>query len=544
MPEGKPVSRQFGQPLPPAPPINGAGAHALLFGRFCLALGRRELLADGLPVPIGSRALDTLIVLIEARGELVTKNELLSRVWPSTTVEENNLQFQISTLRKALGRDRGFIKTESGRGYRFIADVAIGAFASRAGERGGVSDLGATPIAQLCEPPSNLPAPTSDLIGRDAEFSDVAPLVATNRLVTLVGAGGIGKTRLGIEVGRHLLPKFADGVWIAKLGPLSDPRLVPLAVATALGLSNVGDSCERLSAVLSSKRLLLVLDNCEHVIDAAARMAEALLHTSASLQVIATSREPLRAEGEWVYRVPSLDVPPDDAEAAEQVLQHSAARLFISRACAAGLSVRLDARIAAATTKICRRLDGIPLAIELAAASAAALGVEALASRLDERFSLLAGGRRTAPARHQTLRATLDWSYALLSEPERLVMRRLSVFGGSFTLQAASTVAASGEMIGVADVPHCLASLVRKSLAVSDVGSPVPLYRLLETTRAYAMEKLTESGEFETAARHLAAFGTDCTRNPNSIDDGVILPTSRNDHCTKRQAHVRDLQSV
>ena len=243
-PEGHPANRQVGQPLPQAAPTNGAGVHAFLFGRFCLVLRRRELLVDGLPVAIGNRAMDVLIVLIEARGELVTKDKLLSRVWPSTTVEENNLQFQISALRKVLGRDRDLIKTVSGRGYRFVADITVGGFAHHASEREVVSDQGAPAIAQLREPPSNLPAPTSDLVGREAQLSDVAPLVAANRFITLVGPGGIGKTRLGIELARRLLPNLADGVWVAELGSLSDPGLVWTVIATALGLTEVSASPE------------------------------------------------------------------------------------------------------------------------------------------------------------------------------------------------------------------------------------------------------------------------------------------------------------
>ncbi len=236
---------------------------------------------------------------------------------------------------------------------------------------------------------------------------------------------------------------------------------------------------------------------------AAASLAETLLHANASLKVLATSREPLRAEGEWVYRAPPLDVPPEDAADLETVLQHSAARLFIDRTRAAAPTALLGPGLAAATTKICRRLDGIPLAIELAAARAAALGVEALAARLDDRLSLLTDGRRTAPARHQTLRATLDWSYELLNEPERVVMRRLSIFVGDFTMEAACQAAGFGE-IGAAEVLRCVASLAAKSLVVADVGEGAPRCRLLETMRAYAMDKLTESGELETLMRRAA----------------------------------------
>jgi len=542
-PEGTPETRQVDHGVPTdAGRIDRPGAPVISFGRFSLLGHRRELLADGVPVPLGNRAIDVLMVLIEARGELVTKDELLSRVWTMMTVEENNLQFQISTLRKALGEDRGYINTVCRRGYRFTADITVGPRASPAGATAADPHTGHTATAHLREPPSNLPAPTSDLIGRETQLSDLAALVAANRLITLVGPGGIGKTRLGIELGRRLLSKFADGVWITELGPLSDPGLAPLAISTALGLSDAVDSPERLAAALSSKRLLLVLDNCEHLIDAAASIVETLLHTSASLKVIATSREPLRAEGESVYRVPPLDVPPNCTDAG-QVLQHSAVKLFIARTCAGEPTIHFDARIAAATAKICRRLDGIPLALELAAASAVALGVEALADRLDEGFGLLTAGRRTAPARHQTLRATFDWSHALLNEPERHVLRRLSIFGGAFTMEAATVVAVRGD-IAAFDVGALLASLIRKSLVVSDFVGPVPRYRLLETTRAYAIDKLTESGEYESVAKRLIASGSPCIAEADSRNEGVLRSTLRNDRHPRRRARVRDPRST
>jgi predicted ATPase/DNA-binding winged helix-turn-helix (wHTH) protein len=486
--------------------VTVAGTTIAQFGRFRLDPHRRELLAGGAPVAIGSRALDVLIALIEARGELATKDELMSRVWPGTVVEEHNLHFQISTLRKALGPDRGFIKTISGRGYRFVAEII-----TLADHEEAASDPGAAPAVQCRDvlAPTNLPAPMSDLVGREVQLSEVADLVAAHRLVTQVGAGGIGKTRLGMEVGRRSLRKFADGVWLIELGPLSDPELVLPTIATVLGLAEAGTATlEGLAAALASRHLLLLLDNCEHVIDAVARTVEMLLRTSISLQVIGTSREPLRLEGECVYRVPPLDVPADDTENIEEVLQHSAVRLFIARARAAERDLSLDARTVAAMVTICRQLDGIPLAIELAAASAAALGVEGVASRLDNRFGLLADGRRTALARHQTLRATLDWSYELLPEPERMVMRRLSIFAGDFAIEAAARVAANGE-VAASEVVHCLSNLVTKSLVASDTSSPTTRFRLLETTRAYGLEKLTESGEFDQAARRHAEYYRD-----------------------------------
>lgn len=475
------------------------------FGRFRLAPHRRELLADGVLVPIGGRALDVLIVLIEARGKLVTKDEFLDRVWCGTIVEENTLQFQISMLRKALGEDNGFIKTISGRGYCFIADIETPADQEPAPADQGIV---AAPHVPDLPPSTNLPALTSDLVGREAQLSELADVVATHRLVTLSGIGGIGKTRLGLELARRLLPKFPDGVWLAELGSLSDPDQVLPAIAGVLGLADTPASPERLAAALASKHLLLMIDNCEHLIGAAARVAEALLHAGTSLRVIATSREPLRADGEFVCPVPALDVPEEGADDAEDVLRHSAVRLFIARARAAGLGLSLDARCGATITKICRRLDGIPLAIELAATGAAVLGVDGVASRLDDRFSLLTEGRRTATARHRTLRATFDWSYELLPERERLVMRRLAIFPGGFTLQEAEAVVGDSDD-AEDEITSQVLGLVGKSLVIADVRGSEPRYRLLETTRAYGLEKLGASGEFEgTAQRHAEYVGS------------------------------------
>ncbi|HTB50005.1 MAG TPA: hypothetical protein VK701_03435, partial [Solirubrobacteraceae bacterium] len=337
---------------------------------------------------------------------------------------------------------------------------------------------------------------------REAELSKATALVTVRRLVSLVGAGGIGKTRLGFEVARNLLPKFANGVWVAELGVLSDPELVPVTVATATGLELPAGAVtpERVATALGAKELLLVLDNCEHVIDAAASMAEALLSANSATYVMATSREPLRAEDEYLYRVRPLAVPAAGAEDIEDLLRYGAVRLFVSRVRATDPHFAPDQRIAPAISAICRRLDGIALAIELAAARAAALGVEEVAAHLDDRFHLLTGGRRTALPRHQTLRSTLDWSYELLSEAERVVFRRLSIFAGSFALAEATAVAASGE-IAAPEVVDCVANLAAKSLVMIDVSVATVRYRLLETTRAYAREKLAESGELGQVRR-------------------------------------------
>jgi predicted ATPase len=464
-------------------------SQALEFGRFRIVPHRRELLVDGRAVELGGRAFDTLLILVEGRGTVLSKDELMRRIWPDRVVEENNLEVQISVLRKVLGTDRGLIRTVAGRGYQFTGDVRVPVHAE------------ATPAAPLSV--SNLPAPVSERVGRDVEIQEAMALVTHHRLVTLTGPGGIGKTRLGLEVARRLLPTFPDGVFLAELAPLATTDLVPVTVAAVLGLPLTGASVspDRIGAAIGPKRLLLLLDNCEHLVEAAARLAEAILRASPGAAVLSTSREPLRAAGEHVYRVPPLAMPAEDADT-EEVLRHDAVRLFVARAHAAEAGFRPDPREAAAIAAICRRLDGIPLAIELAAARVPALGTLGIAARLHDRFALLTSGHRTALPRQQTLRATLDWSYELLSERERTVLRRLAVFAGSFTLEAAMDVV-SGLGQSPMDVVHTLADLVTKSLVSADVPGRA-LYRLLETMRAYALEKLVETGEFDRLARRHA----------------------------------------
>ncbi len=483
---------------------NARGASCLEFGRYRLFPLQRELRVGEERVPLGSRALDVLLVLIEARGDLVTKEELLARAWPGIVVEESNIQVQISALRRALGAQRNLIVTVPLRGYRFVGEVRRVEPVSTAGMN----------AAERAVVPTNLPAPVADFIGRESELVTVRELLRHNRLVTLVGTGGIGKTRLALEAARAALAEFPDGVWLAELAPLTDPQLVASAVHAALGLQAGGGrwTAERLAAALRARRLLLVLDNCEHLIGATAREAEALLHAAPELRLLATSQEPLGIEGECTLRLRPLEFPAEDAAGAAAAERHAAVRLFVARARAADPQFALDERNAATVVTICRRLDGIPLAIELAAARSAALGVDGLAQRLDLRFHVLTGGRRTALPRHQTLRATLDWSHRLLAEPDRIVLRRLAVFAGSFTLEAAGRVVTDGALPEW-EVVSRIAELVDKSLVVADTAGPERRYRLLETTHAYAMEKLADSGEFgplaRLHARHMRAHLTD-----------------------------------
>ena len=304
----------------------------IAFGRFLVLPHRRELLADGQPVKLGGRAFDVLLALIEARGAVLTKDALITRVWPDRIVEENALQSQMSALRMALGADRDLVRTVSGRGYQFIGEVRP---VPSADDNAGADAVATKPASVV--PMTNLPEPLSELIGRDDEIGEILNLAAAHRLVTLTGAGGIGKTRIALALARELLPHFADGVWLAEFSPLNDPGLVPATVAAALGLEPGGSeiSVQRVAQMLTGRRLLLVLDTCEHVIDGTAMLAEAVLRAGSTVYILATSREPLQVEGEWVFPVSPLAVPVENADNESDPLQYGAVRLFIERARAA-----------------------------------------------------------------------------------------------------------------------------------------------------------------------------------------------------------------
>jgi predicted ATPase/DNA-binding winged helix-turn-helix (wHTH) protein len=471
---------------------------ALSFGEHLLFPRRRQLLLGAQPVELGAKAFDTLLVLVEAEGRLVSKDELLRRVWPDTVVNDANVTAQISLLRKALGNGWDLVKTDTGRGYRFTGEVRKIANAADA-----IPKL--SHIRTLTEATTNLPTPLSSLVGREQNLKALLHRVTTQRLVTLVGPGGIGKTQLALRAARLALADFTDGAWLVELDALGDAELIPHAVARVLGIPSRANHnlLDQIVAGLRGKRLLLVVDNCEHLVAPVAEIIERLLRGVPELHVLATSREALVAEGEQLYPVRPLSFPATDISDVSAGLEHSAVQLFAERARAANPLFVLDDRSMPGVAKICRRLDGLPLAIELAAATVTKIGVEMLARRLDDRFRLLTGGRRTALRRHQTLSAVFDWGFELLSLAEQTVLRRIAIFAGSFSLESGGFVAA-GDGLDAAQATDIVMQLVQKSLVTFDVRRSMARYRLLDTTRGYALAKLRESGEFPAVARRHA----------------------------------------
>jgi len=474
-------------------------------GDWEVDLARRELRAKGGVIPLGGRAFEVLEVLIESAGELVTKNDLMGRIWPGAIAEESTLYVHMHALRKAFRSDRGMLKTVSGRGYRLLGDWAVRheSILSDAVDLEPMEMSGGLFQA-------NIPLAAPKLIGRDAAVRQLQELMSAYRAVTLTGPGGIGKTSLALELARNLLPDVKGDAWFVELASLSDPGLVPSAVAATLGLKLDGKqiSPERVAQAIGGNRVLLVLDNCEHVIDAAARLLETVVRRCPATSVIATSREALRIDGEHIYRVSALDVPAEYEQQPDLVCRSSAVQLLVARATAFGPGWSMHGDSVAAIAAICRRLDGIPLAIELAAGRVATLGAQEVAARLDDRFEILRMGRRTALPRQQTLLATLDWSHALLTDAERATLRRLGVFAGYFSLEAALVVV-SDAVLRPDEVTDCVSSLVAKSLVVVEHEATGTLCRLLETTRAYALRMLDAAKERDAFCRRHAAYHLD-----------------------------------
>jgi predicted ATPase/DNA-binding winged helix-turn-helix (wHTH) protein len=481
-----------GQALPSA---TGAPDVATSFGDFRLYPGRHLLVRDQEPVPIGSRALDILIALTERPGELLTKDELIARAWPNTIVEESNLRAQIAVLRRALSQDQSTARciiAVPSRGYRFIAPI------SRSELPNGTTEDAA---------PNNLPRQLTQPIGREEAIEIIEGRVQRSRLVSIVGPGGIGKTTVGVRVAEQLCSSYEHGVCFMDLAPLRHPSSLPSLLASQLRLPEItGDTVSLVTAHLRNRQMLLVFDSCELVLDAAAGLAEILLREAPGIGILATSREALRVEGESVYRLPALDMPPlGSGLTAADALAFPAIRLFVDRATSSGSEFTFDDDEAPIVTHICRQLDGLALAIELAAGRVEAFGTRGIAELLNDRLRLLTGGRRTALPRHQTLAAMIDWSYGALSREEQAVLRGLAVFAGEFGREAAAAVAFDAHA-NEGDIPGQLAQLVAKSLLAVDTHGKAARYRLLDTTRAFAESKLQEEGEVSLVVQRLARY--------------------------------------
>jgi predicted ATPase/DNA-binding winged helix-turn-helix (wHTH) protein len=465
------------------------------FGPFRLRPAERVLERDGVPLKIGSRALDVLTTLIERAPQVVSKRDLMAHAWGTLVVDEGSLRFHIAALRKILGSSKSgsrYIMNVAGRGYCFAAPVT-----SKTAKLTHSEGVASSP------PAVRLPKRPTRVLGRDGVIRDLTRQLRERRFVSIVGPGGIGKTTVALVVAHEVLSEFAGAVHFLDLAAIKDPQLVASALASQLGVSVVSHNpIPMILALLSERSVLILLDSCEHVIEPVAKLAEELFRGAPQVHLLATSREALRTEGEWVHHLSPLECPPRDAISltATQALSFPAVRLFVEQVEASGYPLQLSDTEAPIVADLCRRLDGIALALELAARSVGVYGIKGTASLLDHHFNLL-GGRRTATPRHRTLTATLDWSHGLLSETERLVLRRLAIFVGAFSLEAAIAVVD----LDAAQVTGTLARLVEKSLVSLDV-SAVARYRLLDTTRAYVLEKLATSGEQKTIARRHAEY--------------------------------------
>lgn len=500
------------------------------FGPFQLYRDRKMLLENGRLVRLGSRAIDLLVALVERAGEVVGKNELMACVWPDSVVEENNLRVHIASLRKCLGDGQAgarYIVNVAGRGYCFVALVARGA--------GSVS-----PLRSGADVRGNLPALISRPVGRVETVVALTKLLSKQRLVTIVGAGGIGKSTAALCVAERLGEVFRHNIFFADLSAIVGPSMVATAIASAVGTSLLAnDPVGSLIANLPDTRMLLLLDNCEHVIAHVADIAVRLLRATQSV-ILATSREPLLADGEHVYQLASLDVPPStEGLSCKAALGYASVQLFAERAMNGSDSFALTDANAATVATICRMLDGVPLAIEIVAARAALVGINALDLGSEDSDILAVVGRRTASSRHRSIRATLDWSYRHLSAVECAVLQRLSVFRGRFS--AASAVAvATGDSIAAAHVLEAVMSLAAKSLLSTDVSDVEFSYRLLHVTRMYASELLFASGDAPRAQRRHAEHWRNFLEA--AIRDYVSLTRTR--WMTLHQSSIDDVRAA
>jgi predicted ATPase/DNA-binding winged helix-turn-helix (wHTH) protein len=473
---------------------------ALVFGPFRLFPAQRRLEKAGNPLRLGGRALDILTVLAERAGEVVSNRVLLESVWQGVTVEESSLRFHIKNLRKILGDSQSgtrYVSNVPGRGYCFVAPTTRINVGDTAGDQ---------PAARRYAAPRF----GTQVIGRDSVIDALVPQLAQRGPLTIVGPGGIGKSTVALALAHARQADYQHGVCFVDLAPITDPALFLAAIAAALELPlPSGDASDALIGFLRDKQVLLVLDSCERVIDSVAILSELVLDRAPAVRILATSREPLRTQGEHVHRLAPLALPPETAPiTSREVLSFSAVQLFVARAGKALSGFGLTDANAATVVEICRKLDGMPLAIELATSRLDVLGVSGLLTRLSDRFRLLSHGQRTARSRHRTLHTTLAWSYDFLAPAEQVVLRRLAIFTGAFGLNAAQSVVAFDGLPPSEVIDH-IANLAMKSLVVATIGDSGAIYRLLDTTRAYASEKLVAAGEADQVARQHVAWVLD-----------------------------------
>lgn len=467
------------------------------FGDFQFFPTKRLLLKEGSRVEIGGRSLDILLVLIANAGKVVSNRELIRIVWQEVVVESSSLRVHICGLRKALScgeSDVHFVVNAPGRGYSFVAPVILPSSV------GSITQL--LPLQVWSG--EGLPPRLARMVGRDDTVCYLANSLKRQRFITITGPGGMGKTTVAVAVAHTLLSHFEGAVYFLDLGSVTDPALLVGTLASAFGANCKGtDNTRELVVFLKSKRLLLVLDSCEHLIDAVAALTERLFGEAVQVHILASSREPLQAEGENVHRLCPLACPPEQSDlSAATALGFSAVQLFVERASTGGVPLILSDEDAPVVAQICRKLDGVALAIELGAGRVDAYGIQGTAELLNSRFSLFWSGRRTALPRHQTLNAMLDWSYNLLSSMEAMVLRRLSIFSGVFSLTTATEVVldSGADETQVIDM---IGRLVAKSLLSAQPTGRSMRYRMLDTTRVYALDKLRQSGEAgEMARRH------------------------------------------